>query len=152
MLAEGRQADVDRIQHDFDRHEHEDDVAPAEEADQPDREEHGAERDARAEGYHQAPPFLATTTAPTMAASRMSEAISKGSAKCVKSARPIAERLPGEGSAAAARGGIDIRPGSRANQARAAKPSPAPAHSGQCVPKRGSAVSPGRSRSIRKKR
>src|SRR5262249_18357181 len=153
MLTESRQRDVDRIQHDLDRHEHQDDVAAAEEADQPDRKEHGAKCDARADRDHHAPAFLlATTTAPTMAARRISEAISNGSVNRVKSACPIAERLPGEGSIAAARPAAGTRAGSRANHASAAKPTPAAAESGQCAPKRGSAASPGRSRSIRKKR
>src|SRR5438067_2479840 len=128
-------------------------AATAEKADEHDRKEHGAECDARADRYHQAPALrFATTTAPTMAARRISEAISNGSVNWVKSACPTAERLPGDGSVAAACSAVGTRPGSRANQASAAKPKPAAAQSGQWAPKRASAVSPGRSRSIRKNR
>ena len=62
--------------------------------------------------------LLAITTAPTMAARRMRDAISKGSANSVNSAVPIAERLPGEAPPAAGRGAVGASAGSRAYHAR----------------------------------
>src|SRR5262249_27569508 len=150
VLTERSQADVDRVQHDLDRHQHQDDVAPAEKSDEANREEDGAQPQARTDGHHQDSIFLlATTTAPTMAARRMRDAISKGSAnRVVNNVVPIDGRLPSDGPAAAVCCVLGTSPGSRAYHARAANPTPIAAHVGQCAPNRGPAISVGRSRSI----
>src|SRR5262249_55514651 len=90
-IAEGREAEVDGIEHDLDRDEHQDDVASPEKADQANGEKDRAQPQASARRDHSGLAFLrATTIAPTMAARRISEAISNGSPNRVKSAMPTA--------------------------------------------------------------
>src|SRR5262245_60744307 len=130
-MAERRQADIDGIEHDFDRDEHEDDVSAPEEADQAYAEKDRAQSQTSAYGHHQELVFLlATTTAPTMAARRMREAISNGRANSVKSAVPIEARLPGE-AAPTVSGAPGAGAASRRCHARAAKANPAAALNGQ---------------------
>src|SRR5688572_4882266 len=153
VVTEGREIDVDGIEHDLQGHEHEDDVAPAEEADQTDGEEDRAEPQKRARGDHQDGVFLrATTTAPTMATRRTSDTTSKGSANSVKSAIPTAATC-GTGAASAVAAGAGVAsPGSCQRARKMAKAAPAAAASGQWAPNRRPAVSLGRSSSMTKNR
>src|SRR5262249_53775169 len=100
---EGDQREVDRIQHQLDTHEDDDRVPPCEHADDPDREENGADREVviqRDEGHGEVPFRFASTITPTIAATRRSETTSKGKRKSVKSTFPTDWAVPSPAIAA----------------------------------------------------
>ena len=139
VMAEGRQADVDGIEHDFDRDEHEDDVAPAEEADQTNREEDRAEPQTRAHGHHQGSVFLLGDD------DRADDGRQEDEGCDLEGQRELGEQRRSDGRKvrlSSARFGMPAaaerrQPGScRRSIASAAKATPAAAASGQWAPNR----------------
>src|SRR5579862_394671 len=88
-LRKSHQVDVHRVQDQFDGHENNDHVAAGEHADHADGKKSGAEIEIPTDGNH-SNFLLAITTAPTIATSRRSEAISTGNVYVWKSPTAMA--------------------------------------------------------------
>src|SRR5580693_7196305 len=79
VTREGNEVDVDGVKDQLDGHEDDNDVAARDDADGADQKQREAQEQVMADGHHGAPVlFLAMTTAPTMATSSSTLAISKG--------------------------------------------------------------------------
>src|SRR5260221_6140583 len=78
VAREGDEVDVDGVEDQLDGHEHDDDVAARDDADGADQEQREAQEQVVADGHHASVLFLAITTAPTIATSSKTLAISKG--------------------------------------------------------------------------
>src|SRR5882762_2990549 len=78
VTRKGDEVDVDGIQDQLDGHQDDDHVAARDDSDGTDQEERETEEQVMADGHHASVLFLAMTTAPTMATSNRTLAISKG--------------------------------------------------------------------------
>src|SRR5690348_4163375 len=87
---EGDEREIDGIEHELDRHEDHDDVAPYDDAGDADREQHRAQNQIVFQRRRRHRCLCASATAPTIATSSRTDAISNGSAKSVKSVCAIA--------------------------------------------------------------
>src|SRR3990170_2118557 len=129
VAAEGDEGQVHRVEHQLDGHEDDQRVAPHQDADYAQREEQGAQDEVGGERHHQrvsassrgssassaardsactrsvSAPF-ASTTAPIIPTSRITEASSNGSRKRVKSVRPTASAVPKPNPGAAPRSAV----------------------------------------------
>src|SRR5712692_1977624 len=106
FAGEGDEREVRRVQHELDAHEDDDGIAPDEHARAPDEEEHRGHGDVGPQGdghrrrriaASSGSSRLVRTIAPTIAASRSTDAISNGNAKSVKTLVASAVRSPPPG-------------------------------------------------------